>query len=762
MRSHVTTSAMAAGAFAFLVGAAPAGSTDGEPMPNVVVSPDCPPNGFLVDGRPCVVGPASSDPGTPAPAPSNPPSTTPTPPPPAGNEPSSTTPTAPPPADTQTAPAKQPQKKGDETEKVQPKPKPADKPARTRLGDKRVERAKPEADKRRKETRRAATPSPKTGATTGSAGLPGLTFTPPAAAAPVPDVLLDRFPIPPFLLPIYQAAAVEYDVPWQVLAAINEIETDYGRNLNVSSAGALGWMQFMPSSWKAYGVDANDDGRKDPYNPVDAIFASARYLKAAGAKDDIRQAIFAYNHADWYVQSVMLRAKLVRQLPVDLVGALTGLTEGRFPVVGRATYAKKGGGPKGIEVDAREGLPVVAVNDGLVKAIGQSKRLGRFLRLQDFYGNTYTYTHLGEVRARYATPRTLALAQLEGAKETDAEKELKDPKPAAPATAGRQTARPPADATETVTVQVKKERLFAHPARPASYREGGERQLAQVVEALPAGEQITQYLTADYPLRRRDLLLRPLRPGAQVMAGAILGDTGRKPLKLLVRPAGRGAPAVNPRPILDSWRLLESTAIYKGKALRRLGSRNPSIGQLMLMSKEALARRVLADKRIRIYECGRRDVATGAIDRRVLITMEFLAASDLHPLISALQCGHSYYTTAGTVSEHSSGNAVDIASINRTAILGHQGKGSITDVTIRRLLTLQGTMKPHQIISLMKYADADNTLSMSNHDDHIHVGFYPEGPNGGAAGPGNQVLKPKQWTRLVKRLDQIKNPKLKG
>ena len=61
-------------------------------------------------------------------------------------------------------------------------------------------------------------------------------------------------------------------MPWQVLAAINEIETDYGRNLNVSSAGAMGWMQFIPRR-KAYGVDANDDGRKDPYNPVDAIFA---------------------------------------------------------------------------------------------------------------------------------------------------------------------------------------------------------------------------------------------------------------------------------------------------------------------------------------------------------------------------------------------------------------------------------------------------------------------------------------------------------
>ena len=128
-------------------------------------------------------------------------------------------------------------------------------------------------------------------------------------------------------------------MPWQVLAAINEIETDYGRNLNVSSAGAMGWMQFIPSSWRAYGIDANSDGRSDPYNPVDAIFAAARYLRAAGAEKDLRRAIFAYNHADWYVDTVMLRAKLIGGLPDDLVGALTGLTQGRFPVAARATYA---------------------------------------------------------------------------------------------------------------------------------------------------------------------------------------------------------------------------------------------------------------------------------------------------------------------------------------------------------------------------------------------------------------------------------------
>ena len=110
--------------------------------------------------------------------------------------------------------------------------------------------------------------------------LPG-----PSSATGVPNFIIRKFRVPPFLLPIYQAAGIEYGVRWEVLAAINEIETDYGRNLNVSSAGAVGWMQFMPSTWRMYGVDANRDGRKDPYNPVDAIFASARYLAAAGLRE---------------------------------------------------------------------------------------------------------------------------------------------------------------------------------------------------------------------------------------------------------------------------------------------------------------------------------------------------------------------------------------------------------------------------------------------------------------------------------------------
>ena len=98
---------------------------------------------------------------------------------------------------------------------------------------------------------------------------------------------LGFYRIPLFLLPIYQAAAVQYGVLWQILAAINEIETNYGLDQSVSTAGAVGGMQFMPATWMQYGVDALNAGYADPYNPVDAIFAAARYLRAAGASSDL-------------------------------------------------------------------------------------------------------------------------------------------------------------------------------------------------------------------------------------------------------------------------------------------------------------------------------------------------------------------------------------------------------------------------------------------------------------------------------------------
>jgi hypothetical protein len=117
--------------------------------------------------------------------------------------------------------------------------------------------------------------------------------------------------VPPVLIPIYQRASEQFGLGPQgpaILAGINAIETAFGQNLGPSYAGAEGWMQFMPETWAMYGVDANGDGVKDPNNPEDAIFAAARYLSAAGMPEDVWGAIFAYNHADWYVEEVLENA----------------------------------------------------------------------------------------------------------------------------------------------------------------------------------------------------------------------------------------------------------------------------------------------------------------------------------------------------------------------------------------------------------------------------------------------------------------------
>jgi hypothetical protein len=115
--------------------------------------------------------------------------------------------------------------------------------------------------------------------------------------------------VPKKLVPIYQAAAAKYGLGPKgpaMLASINFNETSFGTNLeNTSGSGAEGWMMFMPETWASYGVDANGDGKKDPYDPEDAIFAAARYLRASGAPANWHEAIFAYNHADWYVERIM-------------------------------------------------------------------------------------------------------------------------------------------------------------------------------------------------------------------------------------------------------------------------------------------------------------------------------------------------------------------------------------------------------------------------------------------------------------------------
>jgi len=136
---------------------------------------------------------------------------------------------------------------------------------------------------------------------------------------------------------IWEQAGAAYGIPWQVLAAINKIESNFGQNMGPSSAGAVGWMQFMPSTWLRWGVDADGDGIADPWNATDAIYAAARYLAAAGGQTDISRGVFAYNHADWYVREVLDLANVYGQggitQTVDLQQLQAKLDSARSEVV---------------------------------------------------------------------------------------------------------------------------------------------------------------------------------------------------------------------------------------------------------------------------------------------------------------------------------------------------------------------------------------------------------------------------------------------
>jgi hypothetical protein len=174
-----------------------------------------------------------------------------------------------------------------------------------------------------------------------------------------------------------------------------------------------------------------------------------------------------------------------------------------------------------------------------------------------------------------------------------------------------------------------------------------------------------------------------------------------------------------------------------------------------MMPKHLLQKRVLADDRIEIYECGRKDIRSGQVSRQVLASLAYLSEVGLEPTVTSLKCGHSYYTTSGNVSHHSSGNAVDIARWNGQPVLGHQQKGGLTYQAINRLLLLQGNMKPAQLISL--FSMGGPTIRMANHADHLHIGFRPAGGDG-RGGVASPVLKRSDWHKLIDRLGEIDNP----
>jgi hypothetical protein len=648
---------------------------------------------------------------------------------------------------------------------------------------------------------------------------------------------LGFYRIPPFLLPIYKAAAAQYGVPWQILAAINEIETNYGSDQSVSTAGAVGWMQFMPATWLQYGVDALNAGYADPYNPVDAVFAAARYLRAAGAQSDLHAAILAYNHSEEYASSVLLRAKLISTYPRSVVATLTGLIDGRLPVSGKhvgwgellpsrssatanatatgepssakkaeaaqaaaaakaapgaspapaPTSAAASGRSKGrpqvepplqlVDLMSARNANVVAVQDGRIVQIGETRELGKYVVLRDVYGDLFTYAGLGTVAPTYTLSHAASAA-----KQTPAATIAKthDRAPSRPATAGRQPpltlqvktptsahrskhadhAVVPADPAEAAPAGMEKVRLFAHPGNP------------DAVAAAASAASRARSNAGHRPLR--------LRRGAIVATGTVLGRV-RTPtgavnghLRFAIRPAGDAA-TIDPRPVLASWAQLASALHPQGaKAARPLLGATAS--DVFLLSKDELASDVLSDPGITLDACGRGDVASGAVDRRVLAMLAFLSRSGLQPTVSGLRCAAGHVASSAAPKSDRI-LALDISAVNGTPISGHQGPATVTDLTIRTLLSLPSEYQARRIVSLMRYPGAPTTHATPQSWNHIHVEYRPASqivspnPATGAAARtaaaaraavqplvvGGQ-LTPAQWDQLITRIAALPAP----
>jgi hypothetical protein len=229
---------------------------------------------------------------------------------------------------------------------------------------------------------------------------------------------------------------------------------------------------------------------------------------------------------------------------------------------------------------------------------------------------------------------------------------------------------------------------------------------------------------------RKTMALRPLHVGARVPAGTVLGRIGKTTslaphLNFSIRPTGKGAPKIDPKPILDGWKLLQDTAIYRAAGTNPFKP-HASITQALLASKQQLERQVLSDPRLQIYQCGRNDIQTGQIDQRVLSAMEYFADSGFRLTVTSLKCGSSKkaLTKAGAPHGDSSGSSLEISSIDNVPVSSHGGPGSLNTELIKSALNLQGVMTPQEVIS-NEDLPGPISFTLPSYTDRIHIGFVP-------------------------------------
>lgn len=249
---------------------------------------------------------------------------------------------------------------------------------------------------------------------TSIAAVGGLAFTD-TAAGDVPCYDVSVSGIPDNYLATYKDAGAGYDLDWTILAGVGRVETNHGRfepGCDESGAGARGPMQFMPSTWDAYGVDGNGDGVANICDYRDAIPAAANYLVTLGARQDPHQALCDYYGAcqDNYADAVLCIAEQYRNGSAgtshknhkseNATGGVLAETDFVWPIGGIVTspYGSRNGGfHYGIDIDGGDiGEPIYAARGGTAYAKSDPGGYGNYVYI--VHGNGYA-TEYGHVNS---------------------------------------------------------------------------------------------------------------------------------------------------------------------------------------------------------------------------------------------------------------------------------------------------------------------------------------------------------------------------
>ena len=468
-------------------------------------------------------------------------------------------------------------------------------------------------------------------------------------------------------------------------------------------------MQFEPATWLQYGVDALDAGYADPYNPVDAIFAAARYLHAAGASTNLRTAILAYNHSEAYASSVLLRAKLISSYPKSVIATLTGLVDARLPVTGKqvawgplrvpsvecdrerqggrscgealaplarqstgaaavaaiaAALARQGqarcrlqrppplrrprpapasaasAAPQFVDLMSAPNAAVVAVADGRILGLGNSRKLGKYVILRDVYGDVFTYAGLGSIAPSYRLPKVPSAARCPAKLAA-----------ASAASAGGAASSQPAGAGSgsPLTLHVKRakpqrtaSRTPSRPARPNRCQPRRARCACSPIPATPTRSRPLRALPRPRHVREPVMRLR-CAAGRWSPRARCSVTCGCRTRRETVTCASRSSPrATRERSI--PVRFSRTGSCSAQRCTRRAQRRRPACSgppraTCSCSPKSQLELAVLSDPGIGLDVGARHEIASGAIDRRVLAVLAFLSRSGLKPTVSALHRG---------------------------------------------------------------------------------------------------------------------------